>query len=155
MARRWRVPFIQRVVSSGDPGDIGSARRRSRGRAGTTSDIESPHATPSAGDNRPFSMVEGSSSNSNSNSGRSTPRITATGLLQQQQRFADSSAVTSASAADSPSSQLFSYATASPSSRSFVTASPGEAPPRDPSPVSRADSWTLMFFSKEFVVPQK
>ncbi|KAJ1727202.1 hypothetical protein LPJ72_006049, partial [Coemansia sp. Benny D160-2] len=155
MARRWRVPFIQRVVSSGDPGDIGSARRRSRGRAGTTSDIESPHAASSAGDNRPFSMVEGSSSNSNNNSGRSTPRITATGLLQQQQRFADSPAVTSASAADSPSSQSFSYATASPSSRSFVTASPGEAPPRDPSPVSRADSWTLMFFSKEFVVPQK
>ncbi|KAJ2748970.1 hypothetical protein H4S06_004777, partial [Coemansia sp. BCRC 34490] len=56
MARRWRVPFIQRVVSSGDPGDIGSARRRSRGRAGTTSDIESPHAASSAGDNRPFSM---------------------------------------------------------------------------------------------------
>ncbi|KAJ1766647.1 mitogen-activated protein kinase kinase kinase [Coemansia sp. RSA 1843] len=129
LTRRWRVPFMQRVSGDSDAGS-----RRSRGRAGTTSDIESPLIAPSTAE-RPVSMVEGSGSSSGVTSGRSTPR-TAAALLQRQQRLAES-------------------ATDSASTRSFVTASPGEGPTFEPSPIARADSWTLMFFSKEFVVPQK
>ncbi|KAJ1797527.1 mitogen-activated protein kinase kinase kinase, partial [Coemansia sp. RSA 2399] len=140
VTRRWRVPFIQRTMASDNEpnsSNTTSSGRRSRGRAGTTSDIESPLIAVSSTAERPFSMVEGSSSNSNSSSGRSTPR-TAAALLQRQQRLADPTSTDSAS------------------TRSFVTASPGIDPiSESTSPMARADSWTLMFFSKEFVVPQK
>ncbi|KAJ2371526.1 mitogen-activated protein kinase kinase kinase, partial [Coemansia sp. RSA 2607] len=84
-SKRWRVPFRQ------TPED--TSARRSRYRAGTTSDIESPQ--PGFLADRPASMVDGLSSDS------------------------------------------------------YVTAT--EQP--SPRPLDKADSWTLMFFSKEFVVP--
>ncbi|KAJ2778644.1 mitogen-activated protein kinase kinase kinase [Coemansia interrupta] len=83
--KRWRVPFRQ------TPEEVSA--RRSRYRAGTTSDIESPQ--PGFLSDRPASMVDGLSSDS------------------------------------------------------YVTAT--EHP--SPRPLDKADSWTLMFFSKEFVVP--
>ncbi|KAJ1719504.1 mitogen-activated protein kinase kinase kinase [Coemansia erecta] len=86
--KRWRVPFRQ------TPEDASARRSRSRYRAGTTSDIESPQPGFLA-DHRPASMVDGLSSDS------------------------------------------------------YVTAT--EHP--SPRPLDKADSWTLMFFSKEFVVP--
>ncbi|KAJ2369861.1 mitogen-activated protein kinase kinase kinase [Coemansia sp. RSA 2610] len=70
VSRRWRVPFRQRPQTATAQADETEPRRtvhrRSRYRAGTTSDIESPHTTAArihAGD-RPSSMVESGSSSS-------------------------------------------------------------------------------------------
>ncbi|KAJ2161121.1 mitogen-activated protein kinase kinase kinase [Coemansia sp. RSA 552] len=74
LPRRWRVPFRQPKEDRGHEGELPvrpegrRALRRSRHRAGTTSDIET--ATPQSSTvDRPFSMVESSSS------GGSTPAM--------------------------------------------------------------------------------
>ncbi|KAJ2635270.1 mitogen-activated protein kinase kinase kinase [Coemansia sp. RSA 1286] len=226
VSKRWRVPFRQLKSSnasttaepaslqSAKPGDeasdpavvTGTTRvmRRSRYRAGTTSDIESPQTAAkvlgTVGE-RPYSMVENTTSSS---SGAVTPtrRLFRQQQQQQQQqhspgvpnvavrgsrvfqhdslspvhtrvRFQKGGGSTSGSESEiiSPaaamslgrrpiqavvglnngSSSLNSPATESESG-SFFTA--GSATPADakPKPLDKADSWTLMFFNKEFVV---
>ncbi|KAJ2237002.1 hypothetical protein H4R99_002532 [Coemansia sp. RSA 1722] len=221
VSKRWRVPFRQLKSSnasttaestslqSAKPGDeasdpavvTGTTRvmRRSRYRAGTTSDIESPQTAAkvlgTVGE-RPYSMVENTTSSS---SGAVTPTRRLFRQQQQQQqhspgvpnvavrgsrvfqhdslspvhtrvRFQKGGGSTSGSESEiiSPaamslgrrpiqavvglnngSSSLNSPATESESG-SFFTA--GSATPADPKPLDKADSWTLMFFNKEFVV---
>ncbi|KAJ1898261.1 mitogen-activated protein kinase kinase kinase [Kickxella alabastrina] len=226
--KRWRVPFrtAKTNASGGDMGtastamsnvaDCGnnedevvslltprSAARRSRYRAGTTSDIESPQGTAmllaTVFGERPSSMVESGSSGSGSgSSSQSTPigrvaqmqvpgfsqtrsaRILQAGTLPLPARVRFQGIVRdgggSASGSDSETVLAIPFgraAYAPPMStpeilpltagsesdgRSFVTASPGilmarpESHLGTPKPIEKANSWTLMFFNKEFVV---
>ncbi|KAJ2198100.1 mitogen-activated protein kinase kinase kinase [Coemansia sp. RSA 530] len=72
VSRRWRVPFRQRPQTAAAHSDEIEPRhaihRRSRYRAGTTSDIESPQAARIHASDRPSSMVESSSSSSSGGS---------------------------------------------------------------------------------------
>ncbi|KAJ1856690.1 mitogen-activated protein kinase kinase kinase [Coemansia sp. RSA 638] len=72
VSRRWRVPFRQRPQTAAAHSDEIEPRhaihRRSRYRAGTTSDIESPQAARTHASDRPSSMVESSSSSSSGGS---------------------------------------------------------------------------------------
>ncbi|KAJ1940736.1 hypothetical protein GGF37_003852, partial [Kickxella alabastrina] len=225
--KRWRVPFrtAKPNASGGDmgtasaamsnaaecgnnEGELGllltprSAARRSRYRAGTTSDIESPQGTATllatVFGERPSSMVESGSSGSGSGSSQSTPvgrfgQIQAPGFSQTRSprilqggtlplpvrvRFQgtvhDGGGSASGSDSEAVSAMPFGRAAYAPpmstpeiwpltagsesDGRSFVTASPGilTAQPEShlgtPKSIEKANSWTLMFFNKEFVV---
>ncbi|KAJ2850587.1 mitogen-activated protein kinase kinase kinase [Coemansia brasiliensis] len=76
LPRRWRVPFRQRPqTASAQPEEAEPRRaihRRSRYRAGTTSDIESPHTARVQAGERPSSMVESGSSSGSSSASPAT-----------------------------------------------------------------------------------
>ncbi|KAJ1646883.1 mitogen-activated protein kinase kinase kinase [Coemansia asiatica] len=235
VSKRWRVPFrqlkssnvsattaesasLQSATLSAKPADdsadmtvvSGTSRivRRSRYRAGTTSDIESPQTaakvlSATVGE-RPYSMVENSTSSSsgavtptrrlfrqqqNQNPGISSVAVRRSRVIQEslspvhtRVRFQGSRehgrGEAGAAAGGSTSGSESEISSANPMSRSrrslqtlaamgnngsslnspateseagsFFTA--GSPTSMDPKPLEKADSWTLMFFNKEFVV---
>ncbi|KAJ1862416.1 mitogen-activated protein kinase kinase kinase [Coemansia sp. RSA 989] len=88
LPRRWRVPFRQRPqTASAQPEESEPRRaihRRSRYRAGTTSDIESPHTARVQAGERPSSMVE-----SGSSSGSASPATMAHMVLARTEGTSD------------------------------------------------------------------
>ncbi|KAJ2451787.1 mitogen-activated protein kinase kinase kinase [Coemansia sp. RSA 2336] len=88
LPRRWRVPFRQRPQTASaqpeEPEPRRAIHRRSRYRAGTTSDIESPHTARVQAGERPSSMVE-----SGSSSGSASPATMAHVVLARTESSSD------------------------------------------------------------------